>query len=54
MYYDTSSLEHIIQLLFYERIRHENIPDGYYKIFYNALSNEFLLVRVDFVIGNTK
>lgn len=50
MKYDLSELTHMEQLKFMESIKHQWHDDAYYKVFYNRVSKEFLLSKIDFVI----
>jgi hypothetical protein len=55
MQFDTSELDHIEQLHFYEQLKDPSktwqLEDGaYYKVFYDRMKENFLLVKINVVI----
>lgn len=53
MRFDLSSLDHAKQRAFNESV-HSNsqIDDNYYRVLYDCVTNEFLLLKVDYVVRN--
>jgi hypothetical protein len=55
MRFDTSELDHIQQLQFLEAVKdYPYIEDNYYRVSYDHLTNEFLLIKVGYVVRNKK
>ncbi len=55
MQFDTAGLEHTEQLHFYEQLKDPSktwqLEEGaYYKVFYDKLNQNYLLVKIDVVI----
>lgn len=54
MFYDTSELSHENQLHFLKQKNEVHLEDGYYKVLYNGLREEFLFMRIDYVLRNER
>jgi len=55
MRFDMSQLTHERQSQFLESVKdYPYIEDNYYRVNYDVLTNEFLLIRVGYVIKNKK
>lgn len=54
MRYDLSGLTHELQRKFTESVKkHESrFEDNYYKVSYDHLTNEFLLIKIGYVVPN--
>lgn len=54
MRYDLSAMPHDLQRKFMESVKdhHNRFEDNYYKVTYDQLTKEFLLVRIDYVVPN--
>ena len=53
MRYDLAGLDHQKQHEFLESLKDGPwIDNNYYRVFYDKLTNEFLLLRVDYVVKN--
>lgn len=50
MYFDLTDLDQMQEIRFVEKVKNVYVEDGYYKVFYNPRTDEFLLVRVNTVI----
>jgi hypothetical protein len=50
MYFDLTDLDQLQEIRFVEKINHVCVEDGYYKVFYNRRTDEFLLVKINTVI----
>ena len=53
--FDVSGLDHLSQLHFYEQLKDPNKrrdleTDAIYKVFYDRMKEDFLLVKIDVVI----
>jgi len=52
MRYDTTNLSHQKQREFMESVQGEQIEDNYYRVFYDIITDDFLLVKIDYVLKN--
>lgn len=52
MRFDLSGLNHQKQREFLESVKNIFIEDNYYKVFFDFGTNEFLLIRPDYVVKN--
>ena len=52
MRFDLSSLDHAKQREFTKSVNSNQIDDNYYRVLYDHITNEFLLLKVDYVVRN--
>lgn len=52
MQFDCSVLTHKQQRNFMESIKDKGFEDSLYKVFFNPLTNEFHLVKIDYIVRN--
>lgn len=50
MRFDLTELTHEQQSRFIEQIKKAHIQEGYYRVLYNGMTNEFVFIRADYVI----